>query len=142
MRKGTREAVIAWREAEAKSARVYETNGQEAHAAIVSAGGWVTTSPDAKGLCQDYQTIGEYLWPGTGVSRSGKRNGDKVAPYRPEIGDRVRTLDKEQREAYFASKNAQAKVAELYADVLGDAPADERTLEILARVVRAMVEAE
>ena len=149
MRKGTREAVAAWREAEAKLSQIYETNGREAHDAILAAGGWVTSSPDTNGFCHDYWIQRADQWPTTGLSRSGDRYGgtgphaDKVAPYHPEVGDRIRVLDKEHREAAFAMYAAQAKVAELYVDVLGNELVEERTImTILAKVVRAMVEAE
>ena len=147
MRKGTRETIAAWREAEANCNRIYETNGREANDAIVAVGGWVTSSPDANGYCQDYW-IQDNVWPTTGLTRSGRRNGgtgphaDKIAPYCPDIGNRVRILETEHHNAAFIVHAMQMKVAELYLDILGNESVENETAMLLAKIVRAMVEAE
>jgi hypothetical protein len=147
MRKGTREAVIAWREAETKVNRIYEINGQQAHDAVVAAGGWITSSPSEKGFCHVFEARDECLWPDSGVSRSGEHNrgvgphANKVSPHCPEIGDRIRKLEKEHREAIFAMQAAQTKVSDLYMDIIDDPNVRSGgASELLTALVRAMVE--
>jgi hypothetical protein len=67
-------------------------------------------------------------------------------PHYPEVGDRIRALEKEHREAVFAMQATKAKVVDLYVDVLDSSTImfdrSVRATELLALVVRAIVEAE
>lgn len=150
MRKGTREAVAAWNEAETKAASIYKTCGREARDAILAAGGWVTSSPSDKGFCHVFEINGDRLWPDSGVCRTGERNGgvgphaDKVAPHCHEVGDLVLKLETEHRKAIFATHAARAKVYDLYADIIEKVVDNGSAVaaEILTTLVRTMIEAE
>lgn len=134
--KSLRDLVIAWQAQSAACSAAFDVALAGINAELDSVGGYATTSPDASGYCQTFIRASDSF--GGGVEYVGRQYGgagphaSKVAPHRPEVGDRCAALEREWRAEAYALTGARDAVRERIARATGSS-VNHKAADILAR---------
>lgn len=114
-------AIAVWRERHAICAEKFNVYVTGARTLIEGTGGtYVTSSPDEKGYCQDYE-----LNEGVEYLLEGVTSG---IPQHPDIGNRIRVLELAYLETAYAMNDARKHVVGLVRAAAGDT-ADARVTD-------------
>ena len=99
-----RDLVAAWEAQGARCSQAFDTALGGINRELDAVGGYVTTSPDKDGYCQDYTRQADTF--GGGVTKVGKDachpHEGKVTPYLTEVGDRCFALEQAWRKEAMA----------------------------------------